>query len=138
MTDRELVEKKLAHIETCLAELRANLGPGDVTRDLKSRRFAEHTLQIAIQAAVDVASHICSDDRLGEPATNRALFDLLARAGWLPDAQVETLRRMVGFRNILVHGYEAVDPAIVQELVDRRLGDLQAFVDAIRARWRAR
>lgn len=138
MTDRELVEKKLAHIETCLAELRAHLGPDDVARDLKSRRFAEHTLQIAIQAALDVASHIASDDRLGEPATNRELFDLLARAGWLPEAQVETLRRMVGFRNVLVHGYQAVDPAIVEELVEHRLGDLQAFADAIRARWRAR
>lgn len=39
-----------------------------------------------IQAAVDVASHIVSDERLGEPQTNRELFDLLERRGHLTPA----------------------------------------------------
>jgi uncharacterized protein YutE (UPF0331/DUF86 family) len=34
---------------------------------VRERRFVEHTIQIAIQAALDVASHIISDERLGEP-----------------------------------------------------------------------
>ena len=41
---------------------------------------------------------------------------------------------MVGFRNILVHGYELVDAGIVREVVEERLGDLLAFVAAVRAR----
>jgi uncharacterized protein YutE (UPF0331/DUF86 family) len=86
-----------------------------VETDVRERRFAEHTLQIAIQAALDAASHIVSDERLGEPGTNRELFDLLVAAGWLERDLGERLRRMVGLRNILVHGYTAVDPAIVAE-----------------------
>jgi len=46
---------------------------------------------------------------------------------------VPTLRDMVGFRNLLVHGYDTVDPAIVREVVETRLGDLEAFVDCVRA-----
>ena len=42
--------------------------------------------------------------------------------------------RATGFRNILVHGYEIVDVAIVREVVEHRLGDLLAFVGAVRAR----
>jgi len=51
---------------------------------VRERRFIGHTLQLAIQAALDLASHIVSDERLGEPATNRELFSLLARAGAPP------------------------------------------------------
>lgn len=134
MTDAELVAKKLAHIETCLHELRTLVRPDEIVTDLRAERFAEHTLQIAIQAAQDVASHIVSDERLGEPRTNRELFALLARHGWLGDELSTTMQRMIGFRNILVHGYEIVDPQIVREIVTQRLGDLQRFVDRIRPR----
>jgi uncharacterized protein YutE (UPF0331/DUF86 family) len=41
---------------------------------------------------------------------------------------------MAGFRNVLVHGYAAVDPAIVRDVVDHHTGDLLAFAAAIRAR----
>ena len=39
---------------------------------------------------------------------------------------------MVGFRNIVVHGYEIVDPAAVEEIARHHLDDLLAFAGAIR------
>jgi uncharacterized protein YutE (UPF0331/DUF86 family) len=97
-------------------------------------RFVEHTLQIAIQAALDVASHIVSDNRLGEPRTNREVFDLLGRHGWLAPSLVGVLRDMGGFRNALVHGYAEVDVSVVRDVLDRHLPDFEAFVAAIRQR----
>ena len=73
MTDPELIAKKLALIETCVRELQTLSRPAEIARDVREERFVEHTLQIAIQAALDVASHIVSDERLGEPRTNRVL-----------------------------------------------------------------
>ena len=134
MTDPELVAKRLAVIETCVRELRELARPPEIAGDVREARFVEHTLQIAIQAALDTASHIVSDNRLGEPRTNRELFDLLARAGWIPSALAEALRDMAGFRNVLVHGYDTVDLAIVRDVVEHRLGDLLAFVEAVRRR----
>ena len=46
----------------------------------------------------------------------------------------DSLRSMVGFRDILVHGYGAVDLEIVKDVVENRLGDLLAFVGDIRTR----
>jgi uncharacterized protein YutE (UPF0331/DUF86 family) len=134
MTDAELVEKKLARIETCLTELDTLLDPKEITTDLRAERFAEHTLQIAIQAAQDVASHIVSAERLGEPRTNRELFSILGRNRWLPETSAAALARMIGFRNILVHGYEIVDPRIVRDIVENHLGDLRAFIGEVRRR----
>jgi uncharacterized protein YutE (UPF0331/DUF86 family) len=34
---------------------------------------------------------------------------------------------MVGFRNIAVHEYRQLDPAIVHTIVERHLGDLRAL-----------
>ena len=41
---------------------------------------------------------------------------------------------MVGFRNILVHGYDDVDLDVVRDVLGHRLGDLEAFVATIRRR----
>ena len=134
MTDQDLVAKRLAFIETCLSDLRQQARPDRLSADVRELRFVEHTLQIAIQAALDVASHIVSENRLGEPRTNRELFDLLGRHGWLPAPLVGILRDMGGFRNILVHGYAEVDVNVVCDVLDHHLPDFDAFVAAIRQR----
>lgn len=134
MTDPALVSKKLAQIESCLSDLLRLARPGAIDTDVRELRFVEHTLQIAIQAALDVASHIVSDRRLGEPRTNRELFDLLHRDGWIDADLTANLRNMAGFRNVLVHGYDDVDLRVVHDVLDGHLGDLTAFIDAVRQR----
>ena len=134
MTDAALIGKKLSQIETCLGDLGRLARPDQLASDIRERRFVEHTLQVAIQAALDVASHIVSDERLGEPQTNRDLFDLLAKAGWIDAGLAGPLKNMAGFRNILVHGYDDVDLGIVRSVLESHLDDLATFVATIRPR----
>jgi uncharacterized protein YutE (UPF0331/DUF86 family) len=134
VTDRDLLSKKLTQIETCVQELRTLARPEEIENDVREERFVEHTLQIAVQAVIDVATHIVADGRLGEPRTNRELFDLLKRYGWISTDLALSLQEMAGFRNILVHGYDAVDLGIVKQILSHHLDDLLGFVSAIRAK----
>jgi uncharacterized protein YutE (UPF0331/DUF86 family) len=134
MTDPQLVAKKLAQIETAVAELRTLGRPDQVATDIREQRFVLYTLQMGIQAALDVASHIVSDERLGEPRTNRELFTLLAQRSWISADLARTLHQMAGFRNVVVHGYDTVDLAVVRDVLAHRLDDLLQFVAAVRAR----
>jgi len=134
VTDPDLVLKKLARVETCVHELRRLADPAALGRDIREERWIEHTLQIAIQAAIDAAAHIVADERLGEARTQRELFDLLARAGWLPSELLARLRGMCGFRNILVHGYDDVDLGVVRDVLANGLDDLLEFVRVLRGR----
>ena len=134
MVDADLVRKKLAFIETCVRELRTLARPEAMSSDLREQRFIVHTLQIAIQGALDAASHVVADQRLGEPSSNRELFALLGRAGWLEPELTRRLEDMAGFRNVVVHGYQALDLEVVRDVVAHRLDDLLAFVAAVHAR----
>ena len=131
MTDRDLVAKKLSRIVTCLHQLRTLASVDRLRDDVREERFIEHTLQIAIQSALDVASHIASDLRLGEPETNRALFQLLARSGAITTDLSRRLSDMAGFRNVLVHGYDDLQLEIVEDVVRNHLGDLDEFVASV-------
>jgi uncharacterized protein YutE (UPF0331/DUF86 family) len=137
MVDAELVEKKLAFIETCVDDIRRLANLELIESDIREERFVSHTLQLAIQAALDVASHLVSDMRLCEPETNRELFSLLHEGLGIPDVLVDTLARMAGFRNILVHGYQALDRQILRHVAEHNLDDLNSFVNAVRTRLQA-
>jgi uncharacterized protein YutE (UPF0331/DUF86 family) len=132
VTDPDLVAKKLAFVETCVRELKTLARPERIGEDVREERFVEHTLQLAIQAALDVGSHVVSDERLGEPETGREVFRLLAKAGVVDAVLAERLERMAGFRNVVVHLYQEVDLGIVRDVVENHLGDLLEFVTAIR------
>jgi len=132
MTERPLVEKKLALAESYVADLRRLARTDRLDSDVRERRFVEHSLQLAIQACLDVASHVVSSERLGEPTTNRSMFSRLEQAGWVDASMASTMTKVVGLRNVLVHGYADVDTNVVREVVDHRLDDLLAFVAAIR------
>ena len=77
MTDPDLLAKRLATIDTCVRELRELARTDAIRTDVREQRFVEHTLQLAIQAALDAASHIVSDERLGEDVVAHHLDDLL-------------------------------------------------------------
>jgi uncharacterized protein YutE (UPF0331/DUF86 family) len=136
MTDADLLAKKLAEIETHVRELRTQADLDRLHEDVKEERFVAHTLQLAVQAALDTASHIVSDDRLGEPQTNEELFTLLERHGWIAPTLAAELRSMARFRNLLVHDYARIDLEKVEDIVRNHLGDLEAFVEAVRERLR--
>jgi len=133
MTDPEYLRKQVAFIETLVADPRRLARPQMLASDVREQRFVMHTLQMAAQAALDVASHVVSDDRLGEPETNRELFALLDQAGWINPDLARRMADMAGFRNLVVHGYAKVDMAVVGDIPAHRLGDLLEYADAIRA-----
>ena len=79
----------------------------------------------AIEASVDVAQHICAAQGWGPPKTNGdAMRELGAHAVVVVDL-ADRMRRAVGFRNVLVHEYVAVDDSVVLA----RLGDLGDLLD---------
>lgn len=132
--DDRLIEKRLGWIEASCEKLRRSAKPASIETDEVQRGFAEHTLRTAIQAAIDVATLIVTARKLGEPDSTRSLFRLLALDGWVSQEQVEVWRRIVGFRNIVVHRYLEVDPAIVRGILETSLVEFGDFVRSIRSR----
>ena len=129
MIDRERILGKVAELEGYLSELRQILPESfdEYVRSIEKRRACERILQIAVEAVIDICAMLVQGLRLGLPAEEDDVFDKLAQHGVLSQKMVETLRRMEGFRNILVHEYGRVDDRIVFDVAVNRLGDFEDF-----------
>src|ERR1700722_16827107 len=90
------------------------------------------TFVTAIEACVDVAQHICATEGWGPPADNGDAVRLLGVRGVLAAELATSMRRAVGFRNVLVHDYIDVDDEIVVGRL-QSLSDLDEFVRQVAA-----
>jgi uncharacterized protein YutE (UPF0331/DUF86 family) len=80
---------------------------------------------------IDLAAHVVSSEGIGVPDSLGASFTLLERAGVIDADLAERMRRMTGFRNVAVHEYRRLDPAVLDGIVRERLGDLRSFAAKI-------
>ena len=129
----DVVLNKAAVIERCLARIDAEyVGHEDsLETDLTRQDSIILNLLRACEAAIDLAMHETRILKLGIPRQTREAFDLLAGAGVLDAALSGRMKAMVGFRNIAVHDYQALDLRIVRAIVEERLDDFHAFVKAM-------
>jgi uncharacterized protein YutE (UPF0331/DUF86 family) len=133
MVERDVVLAKVAAIERCLkrisqvrsGERRRVLLPVDV------EDIVAVNLQRAAQAAIDLALHVAASEGYGLPDDLAEGFILLEKNGVIDSDLCGKLRRMVGFRNIAVHQYEILDPAIVEAIASTHVNDLQRFAARI-------
>jgi uncharacterized protein YutE (UPF0331/DUF86 family) len=88
---------------------------------------------VAIQACIDIASHIVAALGLRKPAGSRDLFNVLAEAKILSAELVADMEGMVGFRNILTHAYWIVDFDRVYDSLHMHLPDFDRFREQVLA-----
>jgi uncharacterized protein YutE (UPF0331/DUF86 family) len=133
MVDRILVERILADIKSNVNDLRqAHDITWEVYRtDKRSRRFVERTLHILIEACIDLAQHIISDEHFREPSTCRDTFSVLAEEKLIHLEDLPRFEQMAALRNLIVHYYERVDDAIVYGVFKRSLDDFDLFAERI-------
>lgn len=84
-------------------------------------------LQRACQTVIDMAMHIVKEKQLGTPNTTSEVFEILYEQKLISIELFESMRSMVGFRNIMVHDYTELDMNIVISIVDKHLYDLRTF-----------
>lgn len=134
MVNTDIVFKLLLSIEGFVSDLRA---ADDITydrfiTDIRAQRFVERTLQISVEACIDLTHHIISDERWREPSSYADAFMVLAENGVITSEQVKKYALMARFRNKIVHFYESIDPEQVFAIFKNHISDFDDFVATIR------
>ena len=130
MVDEGRVLRLLRSVTDDLAVLKQESAAGAARRrDPIWLRGVKYTFVTAIEACVDVAQHICAAEGWGPPVDNGDAARLLGEHGVLAAELAASVRKAVGFRNVLVHEYVEVDDKVVIS----RLGDLSDLENFVRA-----
>lgn len=132
--DIEIIRRKLSTIMENLDLSRpiAGLSFGDYQKEVYRRKATERMLQIIVEAAVDVCTHLLVGTSHPAPADNyQAFLDLVEKGRAIDLTLAQALAPSAGLRNRLVHGYERIDDRLVFQAVSRTLDIFPRFVQAV-------
>jgi hypothetical protein len=74
VADAEIVRDRESRIRRYVADLRdlSQIAEGAFVKNRERQYAVLHALQLAIEASVEIATHICAADRLGTPSSIRS------------------------------------------------------------------
>lgn len=132
MPDKDVVLAKVAVIQRCLKRIRetTQMKP-ECLGDIDKEDIFVLNLQRSVQAVIDLATHIVASEGLGLSDTIRGNFKLLQDAVIISKELAQKMESMVGFRNIAMHDYQAIDKNILKSILIKNLKDLEDFYTTV-------
>ncbi|HJB22867.1 MAG TPA: DUF86 domain-containing protein [Candidatus Jeotgalibaca pullicola] len=124
----DVILNKTTTIERCLNRIHEVYegNPENLTNFTKQDSIVLN-IQRACEASIDLAMHVVSERKLGVPKTSREAFKLLQEADMIEADLAKTLMNMVGFRNIAVHDYQALELDILESILNKHVDDFKQF-----------
>lgn len=128
----DVILNKITTIERCVNRIHEVYeGNPENLKDFTKQDSIILNIQRACEASIDLAMHIVSERKLGVPKASHEGFKLLEDAGLIDSSLAKTLMNMVGFRNIAVHDYQALEVEILEAILEKHIDDFKDFTKVV-------
>ena len=137
--DKERILAKIDRLDRYLHELKDIMPESFETyQKIEKKRACERLLQVSVESVLDICAQVVIELRLGLPSEEDEIFEKLEQAKIISSATRETLKRMRGFRNILVHEYGHIDDRLVYDVLKNNIDDFNLIRKEIIAALKSR
>lgn len=127
----DVLLNKSTSLERCLNRIKIESSKNTLLTNITVQDSIVLNLERSCQLCLDIGLYVIKKHKLGLPQTNRDVFSILNEANIIPLDLAETLKKMVGFRNIAVHDYQKLDLAIINSIISNHLTDFKLFSETI-------
>ena len=103
----------------------------ELLEDYLLKSAIERNLQLAIESALDIGEVIISSEDLEKPEDYRSIIIILGKEGIIPVQFAERFSEAAKLRNILVHMYTEIDPAMISQILENNLDDFDKYAQYI-------
>ncbi|MFZ5470249.1 MAG: type VII toxin-antitoxin system HepT family RNase toxin [Myxococcota bacterium] len=133
MVQRDVASQKIARARAFLADAEPvlSLPRAEFLVNRKERDLALFYLFLAIQECIDLATHWIADEGLPPADDYAASFEILAERGRIEPLLAQQMAGAAGLRNLIAHGYAAVDPSRVHEEAAEGIAAMRRFMEAV-------
>lgn len=129
MVNRDLLAAKIAELQDRVQRVKTHVP--ETVEMLRADRDAldlvAFNLMLCVQICADIASHVVADEGWPVARSLAESFTRLEEHGVLTSATAESLRRAVGLRNVVAHGYAGIDVEMCYRAATRGVADLEEY-----------
>lgn len=127
--DQLILAQKLESLRRCVQRIKDKTpaSTDQLIQDPDIQDILVLNLTRAVQLCVDIGSHVISETDEAAPATMGDVFTTLSTLDAITPQTCQSLRKAVGFRNVAVHNYDAINWEMVFAICTRSLADFRRF-----------
>lgn len=131
--DKEKIKKRFSEINESINEIQRLVSKDDKDfwKEKENIAAVKYYLLQAIEAAGSVCVHIAAKKFNKGVSVFGECFEILGQEKVLDEELISRLRKMVKFRNKLMHRYWEIDDKNILEYAKKDLGDFRDFMKAI-------
>jgi len=133
MLEKRLLKRKLSKLREYLGELKPfdEISLDNYLNDYKNKRTVERVIQLIVECATDINTHIIVETQERPPKDYYSSFAELAKLHALPRKFAISIAGTAGLRNRLVHEYEEIKDAIVHKNIKKVLQLYNEYIEHI-------
>ena len=124
MVDQKVIVSRIEQVEKHLRKIApyAKLSRETFLRDSLAQDVVEYNLFQIVNHLIDMIQHIVVDEKYGLPQTAYEAAQVLADKRFLSRKDLEIIREMIGFRNIVGHDYVSINKEVVYVILSKGRG----------------
>jgi uncharacterized protein YutE (UPF0331/DUF86 family) len=128
MVDKESFLKHLEQLELFIEDLKRyrSILPEELQWNRDKQNMVLYAILSAIQGCIDMGNHIIAEKGYRRAETYRDIFEILSEQKVINSKISTCMKQLVGFRNMAVHIYWAVD---FNEVFEFLQNDIQTLID---------
>lgn len=133
MVNKNVIIRRLEQIDRHLKKLAQykDLSMKEFLGDSDAQDIVEYNLFQIVNHIVDLIQHIVVDENYGYPETAYDAGQIFYEKGFLTKRDLDIIKRMIGFRNIVGHDYIRLEKKVVFQILKRGKKDIQSITSKI-------
>lgn len=132
MLEQDAILSKISIIKRCLQSIKTITGlKPESLDDIVTQDVFVLNVQRSVQACIDMANILISENGWKLPASYKESFSILFDNKIISDKLSKTMHKMCGFRNIAVHDYQQLIPEIMKSILVNHLKNFEEFYTVI-------
>lgn len=137
MLDKNLLLTRLEEIDKHLDKISpySNSAYQEYPDDPQAQDIVEYNLFQIINHLITITQHIVVDEDFGLPQTSYEASQILVDKGILDSTDLELMKKMIGFRNIVGHNYLNINKEVVYFILTKGRHDIRKIVSKVTERF---
>jgi uncharacterized protein YutE (UPF0331/DUF86 family) len=129
----DVIVSKIQSIQKCVRRAREeySYSPEEFSKDFTRQDAAILNVIRACETTIDLANHLIKTKKIGVPTSSSDAFSLLEAERIITADMADRLKKMNGFRNMVVHQYTQIELDIVVAVITVELDLLVEFCDIV-------
>lgn len=133
MVDKNVIVSRAEQIDKHLSKISSykTLSYEQFLKDLIAQDVVEYNLFQITNHIIDAIQHIVVDEDYGLPQTSYEAAQILFEKEILDEKDLQLLKRMIGFRNVIGHDYISIDKKIIYSILLEETDNIKNIMSKI-------